>query len=181
MAFGVGWRLFSVTRLAGNSIKVGVMFNIAKFFLRFPEFAEADTDLVELLAEDAQAVIGTDPNRWCGVYDAALAYLVAHFLHYRTTTLAVAAAGGAASNKSGPITATSAHGVSVTYATPGGTYTKDEAFYMKTPYGEQFLMYRQQCFGVSVMVAASAAPGCSSCNRVGFIPSLGVRLWGGGS
>lgn len=152
------------------------MFDITKFVLRFPEFEDAEPALVELLAADAIAIIGDDPKRWCGNYEPALAYLTAHFLTLRQRQAAMSAAGaGGQANASGPITSKTAHAVSVTYAQPSSGSTKDELFYQKTAYGEQFLIYRQQCFGVSTMVATDTA-GCGKCSGYG----INQNLLGGG-
>ena len=154
------------------------MFDINKFNLRFPEFANTEPALIELLAEDAVAIIGDMESHWCGQYQAALAYLTAHLLSFRQLQQAEAESGSTSTNKSGPVTAKSAGGVSVTYAAPGSSFTKPELFYSKTPYGEHFLLLRHQCFGATGFVASGPTPPANRIRRRNnsSIRSLGDNL-----
>lgn len=135
--------------------------DLAKFRLRFPEYADANDysdELLTLLAEDSVAFIGADTNGFCGNYAVAQCYLVAHLLVLRL----IAEAGGAMeAAPTGSIVSKTAHNVAVTYQ-QGTAQTSTETFFNGTRYGQYFLTLRKQCYGASMIVAGGSV-GCHGC------------------
>lgn len=121
--------------------------DVATFRIRFPEFASASEypdARIQLFIDDTICYMGSDENRWCGLYDKAQAYLAAHLMTIGTATEA-----GDSSASAGPIISKSAGGVSVTRATVA--QDNGSQFYSSTSYGQTFLSLRDRCFvGVSV-------------------------------
>ena len=141
------------------------MFDIPAFRIRFPEYADetAYPDAVlNVMAEDAICLIGSNANRWCGKYDIVLAYLVAHLL---TLRLLAEAGGATEAAPSGAIISKTAHNVAVTYQ-QGTALTQADTFYNGTRYGQFFLTLRQQCFGATSVVAHDVT-GYSGCMASG--------------
>jgi len=153
------------------------LFDIQSFRLRYPEFEAVEDALVELFATDAVVVMGSDPKHWCngnGSYEIAQAHLVAHFIQLREAQQAATNSGVASSATSGPITSKSVHGVSVTYRQPDTKLSDDDAYYLKTPYGELYLQVKRQCFGGAVALVAAG----TGCGHAGLYPSPGAKLRG---
>lgn len=124
--------------------------DITSFRIRFPEFSDPVEYLdarIQIFLDDAvNAYMGTNEGRWCGKYDYAHAYLVAHLL-----TVGTKSELGDNSTATGLISSKSAGGVSVTKTVPTKTRTDLDDFYMSTSYGQRFLTIRNTCFaGVSV-------------------------------
>lgn len=120
------------------------MITIADFRTRFPEFAD-ETEYpdarIQLFIDDSVEDIGSDENRWCGKYDRAQAYYVAHLLFSGTKTEA-----GDTGSSVGPISSKTAGGVSVTRATVAKDRSDNDDWLSSTPYGMQFLVIRDSCF-----------------------------------
>lgn len=123
---------------------------IATFRLRFPEFSD-DTEFpdarVQLFLDDAQVIIGSEENRWCGKYDLAHAYYAAHLLSVGTNSEL-----GDSASKVGAIQSKSAGGVSVTRTSAIKNKSDEEDWLLSTTYGQQFMIIRRGCF-VGVLVA----------------------------
>lgn len=125
------------------------MITVETFRLRFPEYSD-NTDYsdarVQLFIDDTIHYIGSDENRWGSKYDYAQSYLAAHLL-----TVNVGAEAGDTSAKAGPVSSKSAGGVSVSRAVVAKDRSDQDAFYMSTSYGQQFINIRNTCFaGVTV-------------------------------
>jgi hypothetical protein len=113
--------------------------------LRFPEFSD-ETEYpdarIQLFIDDAVAQMGTNEKRWCGKYDIAQAYLVAHFL-----TLATNSEAGDTSAKTGPVQSKTAGGVSVTRAASDASKrSARDDYLLQTAYGQRYDDLRRQCF-----------------------------------
>lgn len=125
------------------------MITVADFRCRFPEFYD-ETDYpdirINMFINDSTTQIGIDETRWCGKYDIAQAYLVAHLLQMATKSEY-----GDVSASAGAITGKSAGGVSVTRASLAKSQSALDDYYMTTVYGQYFVAQRNICFiGVSV-------------------------------
>lgn len=124
---------------------------VAQFRVRFEEFSDEDlyTDTkIEMLIEDSILVyMGDQESRWCGKYNYAQAYLVAHLLKASTDTAA-----GDSNSKAGSITSKSAGGVSVSRGSVSKDRSDQDDFLSSTAYGQQFLIVRRSCFA-GVLVA----------------------------
>lgn len=125
------------------------MITVAEFRTRFPEFsdpAEYPDPRIQLFIDDSVEDIGSEETRWCGKYDRAQAYYVAHLISSADGT-----ATGSSSAKVGPISSKSAGGVSVSYAVSSKQRSDSDDFLASTAYGIQFLNIRNSCF-VGVVV-----------------------------
>lgn len=123
---------------------------IADFRTRFPEFsdnAQYPDARVQLFLDDAVAILGSDEGHWDGNYDRAQAYITGHMLVIASET-----EGGSSSSKSGPITSTSAGGVSVNRNASQHSRSEIDDFFMTTSYGQQYITIRNMTF-VGVLTA----------------------------
>lgn len=125
---------------------------VADIRLRFEEFSDVDmySDAkIQMMIEDSILVyMGDQESRWCGKYNYAQAYLVAHLLKSATDSAA-----GDSNSKAGSITSKSAGGVSVTRGSVSKDRSDQDDFLSSTSYGQQFLIVRRSCFA-GVLVAS---------------------------
>lgn len=128
------------------------MITVASFRLRFPQFSDSveyPDERIQLYIDDSVLFMGDDESRWCGKYDLAQSYLVAHML-YNSTLLE---AGGTIGT--GMVTSKSAGGVSVSRASNAMATNAADSLLQGTPYGMQFLAIRDTCptVGFAIFVA----------------------------
>ena len=108
----------------------------AEFIARFPEFAEIAAGVINAQLSFSERLL--DVDAWDDFFSDAVAFDSAHNLFL--SQLASGSAQGAAQGAVGPVTSTSAAGVSVSFATssPEGKNASAD-WYLKTVYGQQFL------------------------------------------
>lgn len=118
---------------------------VSKFRSRFPEFCDEDeieNARIKMFISDTELLhIGADEKRWCGKYDIAQEYLVAHLLYNSIKTEV-----GDGSASVGSIASKSAGGVSVSRAVVAKDRSDADNFYSNSAYGMQFLTIRNSCF-----------------------------------
>jgi len=120
------------------------MITIDQFRIRFPEYEDESLycdDRIQLFIGDSIEDIGSDENRWCGRYDRAQAYYVAHLL-----TIGTKSEAGDTSAISGSIQNKTAGGVSVARAVVAKDRSDSDGVLATTTYGIQFLAIRNSCF-----------------------------------
>lgn len=105
------------------------------FFTRFPQFEDADEDVITTLLNEASRQIDTD-NWTADDITPATLYLTAHLYVLETGAVdaGTEAAGAIASESFGPL--------SVSYANPGGTQSGSIDEIMTTIYGRRFAEIR---------------------------------------
>lgn len=107
----------------------------AEIKARYPALVTIPDATVDVAIGDA--VPWFDVCRWGAFYAQGFAAFVAHML-----TVDKANAAGGASGAAGPVSSKAVGDVSVSYATPTDVTTGD-AYYMRTGYGQRYLVLRR--------------------------------------
>lgn len=108
---------------------------VAQIKARYPELASIPDATVQLAIDDA--VPWFDVDRWGSFYAQGFAAFVAHML-----TVDKTAATGGAGGTSGPVSSKTVGDASISYATPTDI-SQGDAYYMRTAYGQRYLMLRK--------------------------------------
>ena len=109
---------------------------IARFKIKFPEFVDYDSDMLNLTLEEVKTYISESVFR--SRYELALMYLLAHY------SLIYSSSANGENSPSAGLVSGSADGVSFTYDTMKPT-SQEEQFYMGSCYGQRFLIIRRTC------------------------------------
>ena len=117
------------------------------FFERFPQFEDADSDLIDRLIIEAQRQI--DDTWAADDIDPATLYLTAHLY---VLDQQAADAGTTGSGPGGDVASESFGPMSISYANPGGVSSGDTKEIMTTSYGRRFAEIRKRNFEGPVVV-----------------------------
>lgn len=110
------------------------------FFTRFPQFADADEDLITTLITEASRQV--DSTNWAADdINTALLYLTAHLY---VLDQQAAEGGTSAEGTAGEVASESFGPMAVSYANPGGVQSGQIAEIMTTSYGRRFAEIRKR-------------------------------------
>jgi hypothetical protein len=120
----------------------------AEFVAQYPEFATLQQAVVESRLSLSSRILSK--RAWGDFFSDAIGLDTAH-------NLAIQAAAGATPTGGfqgavGPVSSVSAAGISTSFNTPSvDVANKSDSWYMKTSYGQQFLLLRDQVIPMGVM------------------------------
>jgi len=124
---------------------------LAEFRARFPEFDSEPDARVQTMIDDACGYLSD--SGFGPAWSRAALYYAAHLLSLAIRATAAAAAGTQPA-PSGAVSASSAGGLSISFASPPVTDTV-EAWYQSTIYGQQFWAICQETLEIAELVEGS--------------------------
>lgn len=120
---------------------------LAGFKARFPEFETLGIIDATIQAFLDDAIAHLDEDAWGDCYERAVYYYTAHTLtmNQRRTEAVTGVGLGGASGAAGPVTSSSADGLSVSFASPKASSGDGDDWYRQTSYGQEYLNLMGEC------------------------------------
>lgn len=114
------------------------------FLTAYPEFSAVDGGMVTMELSTSSRML--DLGIWADFYSDAVMLDCAHNLTLRGLEASVPGGTGSMQATGGPLTSSSAAGISMSFAQPTmNENRRGEDWYLKTTYGQRFLRLRSTC------------------------------------